>query len=60
MLRSHAHPLGASASARGIKLLVITTQEIAALTCSADLVELINVATFERLQAAAPAYLASS
>lgn len=39
---SRAHALGVSALARGIKLLVITTQEIAALTCTADLVELIN------------------
>ncbi|MGH8603866.1 MAG: hypothetical protein ACREXR_14180, partial [Gammaproteobacteria bacterium] len=39
---SRAHALGVSASSRGIKVLVITTQEIAALTCSADFVELIN------------------
>jgi hypothetical protein len=39
---SYAHSLLIQASARRIRVLVITTNEIAALTCSADFVELLN------------------
>jgi hypothetical protein len=39
---THAHALGMSASARGIKVLIITTEEIASLTCTSDLTELLN------------------
>ncbi|WP_424184176.1 restriction endonuclease [Actinokineospora sp. G85] len=39
---THAHSLGVSAIARGIKVLVITTEEIRALTCVADLTKLLK------------------
>ncbi|WP_433664719.1 restriction endonuclease [Nocardia sp. CA-128927] len=38
---TNANALGVSAMARGIKVLVITTEEIEALTCTADFVELL-------------------
>lgn len=39
---TNAHALGPPGMARGIKVLVITTAEIARLTCTADLVELLK------------------
>ena len=39
---SHAHALGITALARGIKLLIMTTAEIQNLTCTADLTRLLN------------------
>ncbi|WP_280246782.1 restriction endonuclease [Nocardia abscessus] len=38
---TNAHALGVSAIARGIKILVITTEELEKLTCTADFVELL-------------------
>jgi hypothetical protein len=40
--RSAAYGLGPAASARGIRVLVITTDDILALTCSEDLVQLLE------------------
>lgn len=39
---TRAHALGITALARGIKLLVVTTEEIRVLACSADFVELLH------------------
>ena len=39
---THAHALGIPALGRGIKLLVVTTDDIRSLTCSADFVELLH------------------
>lgn len=39
---SYAHSLLIQASARRIRVLVITTEEIATLTCSSDFVEMLN------------------
>jgi len=39
---TYSHSLGLGAAARGIKLLVITTEEIATLSCVGDFIQLVH------------------